>query len=359
MAATFFKLFFPDSHDDSSLKDYLYKQGLVEGSIDIWSEKEVIEQLGLYEPEFAWIAPVTLCPCSHLEKSYDTYTTNVCIIGPRLPVSTFINLWQCFVPTRTLTHIITRNWRALQFVENENISYELCRVAVDISDYEAIQYVPVSIQREHPDLCLNAVKTNGSLLKFVAAELRTPEICLAAVREDGFALKHVVEQTPEICLAAVRQDGQTIQFIPPEAQTPLLCSEAVNQCCDINALQYIHPSNQTRDLCLLAVQRYGEALEYVLSKTVEISTAAIHETGTALQYVSAEMQQANPELCLAAVQQDGFALKYVVEQTPEICLAAVQQHPLAIQYVKCLTPTITAAANAHEKTKTNKKGNRG
>jgi hypothetical protein len=41
-----------------------------------------------------------------------------------------------------------------------------------------------------------------------------------------------------------------------------------------------------------------------------------------------------PEICLAAVQRHGNALQYVYDQTPGLCLAAVQQDGYALQYVE-------------------------
>jgi len=61
------------------------------------------------------------------------------------------------------------------------------------------------------------------------------------------------------------------------------------------------------DYCLKAVERNGDALQYVKEQTKAV--------------------------CLKAVEQDGLALQYVKEQTEAVCLKAVEENGDALQYV--------------------------
>ena len=131
---------------------------------------------------------------------------------------------------------------------------------------------------------------------------KDPVFCLEAVKQDNSVLKYVKEQTPELCLEAVRRNGWALE----------------------------HVKQQTPELCLEAVKEHGYALHYVLEQTPELCLEAVKENGFALQFV----EEQTPELCWEAIKQDGRALAYVLEQTPELCLEAVKQDDRALYYVK-------------------------
>jgi len=49
----------------------------------------------------------------------------------------------------------------------------------------------------------------------------TPEICLEAVKQDGYVIKYLTEnqRTPEICLEAVKQNGYAIKYLTKSTNT--------------------------------------------------------------------------------------------------------------------------------------------
>ena len=91
---------------------------------------------------------------------------------------------------------------------------------------------------------------------------------------------------------------------------------------------------------MAAVQRNGDALEYVKEQTPELCMEAVRHNGLALYFV----KEKTPELCMAAVRKTGLALYYVKEQTHELCMAAVRQNGCALDDVKVQTPEVCMAA---------------
>ena len=118
------------------------------------------------------------------------------------------------------------------------------------------------------EICLEAVKQNGDVLRYVPEDLKTSEICLTAVEQDGMALEHVPKdlKTPEIHLAAVKQNGDALRYVPKDFRTPEICLAAVKQ--DGWALRYVPKDLRTEEICLAAVKHDSWvlrrwALEYV------------------------------------------------------------------------------------------------
>ena len=101
----------------------------------------------------------------------------------------------------------------------------------------------------NPVFCLNAVKQNGLLLRFITNQ--TEEICLAAINKHEFALEFCLEQTEKICLAAVNKNGCALQFV--RMQNPKICLIAVRQ--NLYALKYC--LDQTEEICLVAIKQDG------------------------------------------------------------------------------------------------------
>ena len=67
---------------------------------------------------------------------------------------------------------------------------ELCSIAVF--------YRPDNMRRVLPNICLELVKRDGLLLRYVSRYSQTEEMCLAAVKQNGLYLQYVNKQTEEI-----------------------------------------------------------------------------------------------------------------------------------------------------------------
>jgi hypothetical protein len=55
---------------------------------------------------------------------------------------------------------------------------------------------------------LEAVKRDGSALKYIPRNLKTPELCLEAMKSNGLALQYVPKKlrTAKVCLEAIKQN---------------------------------------------------------------------------------------------------------------------------------------------------------
>ena len=67
-------------------------------------------------------------------------------------------------------------------------------------------------------ICLEAVKKDGDLLRVVPGHLRTKKVCLEAVKQNGNALCWVPYyfRTYKLCLEAVKQTRLALDFFPSD-----------------------------------------------------------------------------------------------------------------------------------------------
>lgn len=63
-------------------------------------------------------------------------------------------------------------------------------------------------------ICLQAVRSNGTMLKYVPEKYKTYEICSLAVQFNGHALHYVPDEhkTQELCMRAVKTSG--VKYVP-------------------------------------------------------------------------------------------------------------------------------------------------
>ncbi len=119
---------------------------------------------------------------------------------------------------------------------------------------------------------LQAVKQNGSALKFASEELRNDrEFILEAVKQNGYALECAskeLQNDSEIVLEAVKQNSYALQFASKELRND-------------------------REFIIEAVKQKGDALEHAskeLRNDSEIVLEAVKQHGYALNYASEELQ---------------------------------------------------------------------
>lgn len=65
------------------------------------------------------------------------------------------------------------------------------------------------------EMCLEAVKRDGCVIKHIPKEKMTKEMCLKAVKQDGWAINHIPEEkiTEEILLEAeISKKDDSIPF---------------------------------------------------------------------------------------------------------------------------------------------------
>ena len=67
-----------------------------------------------------------------------------------------------------------------------------------------------------PEICMEAVKKNGTALSAVPENLITNEMCMEAVKNNGLALQYVPLITKDLCEEAIKNTGSALQYVPKE-----------------------------------------------------------------------------------------------------------------------------------------------
>jgi len=120
-----------------------------------------------------------------------------------------------------------------------------------------------TIKNRTRDICLEAVKQNGSVLPIVPEKYKQ-DLSMAAVTRDGLALQYVKQQTPDLCMAAINQNARALRYV----------------------------EDPTIDLCLAAVTKEGWVLGFVHNRlrTLEVCMAAVNQNNTVLDEVPANIR---------------------------------------------------------------------
>ncbi len=108
-----------------------------------------------------------------------------------------------------------------------------------------IQYHPCW---QYADLCEELVKFNGMLLEHIKD--KSLKCCINALKETYVGFEFVDKQTPELCMFALKKNGSNIKFMK---QTLCQCIQSILYYGDISNIR-----KPTQELCLLAT-RYGTA----------------------------------------------------------------------------------------------------
>lgn len=114
---------------------------------------------------------------------------------------------------------------ALEYIDYEKKTLDICFSAVEQNPL-ALDFVPPKLQMENPEIAFLAVKKNGKALAHCIEKDR--EICEIAIRNYPSAIRFMrIQQDlfPDLCMEAVKLDGSVINFIVN--QTPELCIEAL------------------------------------------------------------------------------------------------------------------------------------
>lgn len=219
-----------------------------------------------------------------------------------------------------------------------NQYYELCVLAIN-QNHKAF----TKIQQQTFDICKYAVKKGGYLIEYV--KLQTPELCLEAVTNNGIALSKCNYQSLEICLATVKNTGIALHYVMEQFMTFEICLIAVKN--HGESLKDI-PKNimnsfnqeQITELHMAAIQGdvFGNALQYICPKTLEICIEALKKNILTLKYVPSHIKeqigtQKITELTIEAIKKNHHTLRDIENQTFEICLAAVKMYGDSIRHI--------------------------
>jgi hypothetical protein len=118
------------------------------------------------------------------------------------------NIPDCLHTKELCRFVCTQDGNVLQY----------CKYIDDQVELDALDNEGMSLQHVRKQNILNvttAVNSNGSALQFVEEEFMTEDVCLSAVRNIGSSIKYIpdVLQTPDICLVAVVRDPMALEFV--------------------------------------------------------------------------------------------------------------------------------------------------
>lgn len=135
--------------------------------------------------------------------------------------------------------VLQKDYTMAKYLEKESGKQnvpELYNYALQVSP-RALEFVPK--ERQNRAMCLNAVRQDGSLYKYIknAACKKDKEIIRVAVSNYGLSLKYVENPTYANCLEACKQNGLALQFVPEKHIDYNIVYAAINN--TIEALKYV------------------------------------------------------------------------------------------------------------------------
>lgn len=102
--------------------------------------------------------------------------------------------------------------------EFKNIDDQFWRDHILEKDGMALQHISYVNEYDHKI----AVTQNGLALQFIEKEYQTPEICEIAIKQNGLALQYVINQTEEMCDLAVTENNRATEFVHDEKYKQIL-----------------------------------------------------------------------------------------------------------------------------------------
>ena len=257
-----------------------------------------------------------------------------------------------------------------------------------------LRYVPDAMKT--PDMCMRAVRGEGEMLFSVPNSMRTPDMCLLAVKRYPEALFGVPDalktqrmctiacmgtytgyfdpplscvpvnlRTAEMCMHAVRATGKSLEYVPEELKTKMMCLLAAET---LRSIEYVPDRFKTVEMCMKAIEydtsEFDLVPPHLLTEEVYMAAAKMdlmypdrfiqsaiesgHMTpeliGTLIREHDSSYEDAldwipapnrTVEICRAAVKADGYSLCYVPEplKDKQMCMEAVKSWGGAIVFV--------------------------
>lgn len=143
------------------------------------------------------------------------------------------------------------------YIKNQTNS--LCKLAVE-HNYFSFSVIDKNLQiMELVLFCINNDK-DGYIYNYVRDDLRTSEVDNISVRENAYTLRYINNQTYDMCYNAVKVDGYILKFVDYNLKDIKLVKEALKN--DEIALKYIPLHLQTDEL----LKNYNfkrEVLKYI------------------------------------------------------------------------------------------------
>lgn len=217
--------------------------------------------------------------------------------------------------------------------------YRVCETSVKQNGL-SLYHVPVDIL--DANICDLACSQNGRAIQFVPSEFLNSRIVSNAVKQNGTAIEFFSRdefkqyKSLSLYFDAVRSNGSALRWVPAEFRTKKLKEAALLN--DGTALRFINHIERDYDQCMLAVSTNGTALRWAPEKLVnlEMCEIAINNNGMALQFAINTMRGLiSKTLKYTAVKKNGYAIKFipVEELNQEICQIGIESEPFCLPYI--------------------------
>lgn len=133
-----------------------------------------------------------------------------------------------YIPHELYRHAASRDWWILPMIPTNHKTPDVYLAAVKKSAY-AIRDVPTEYITEEMCYIIASSENHAGAKRLIPKKFLTHDLCMAAIKTDGTAIQIVPHDiiTAEMCMMAVKQNGSAFGFIPYHLQSDELCIEAV------------------------------------------------------------------------------------------------------------------------------------
>ena len=223
--------------------------------------------------------------------------------------------------------VIKINWRALEYVPDKFLSFEMYLECV--KQGYPINRVPGEYITE--ELCLIAINGKSSnALEHIPEEYITEEMCLKAITRDPRVFRYVPKKyiTEEMCLNVVKAYSYIISQIEnPTYEMSLIASLDLSR----YSFRDIPENHRTDEVCLNFMKRDVKCFKYIDNPSINICVYAAKHHSRYFSYIKKEPE----EILLEVLKVNGACLEYIKHQTKAMCIEAINQNPKNLQYVNC------------------------
>lgn len=111
-----------------------------------------------------------------------------------------------------------------RFIDEKCYNYIISKMDFD----EAIKYIPAMFKTR--DKCLEVIKKDGMLIKYVPLAHRDKEMLMTAIRQNPEALQllgaNIQLQNEDVCIEAVSMNGMMLEYVYPRMRNEKVCKVA-------------------------------------------------------------------------------------------------------------------------------------
>ena len=202
------------------------------------------------------------------------------------------------------------------------------------------------IKEQTVEICLEAIKTYYFSKTYMISPYREEyEIYLKKIEDATYELTNAKTQTYDICINAVRLCGMLLRFVDVKFQTPetyiKICVEAMKQ--DGNAIIYC-VNIISNEIMLEAVRQNGLCLKYINLQDsemyVKICIEAVKNNYKALKYVKNQTINNYNKIYMEAIIHNGMAIQFIKFPSSKMYIEAIKQNHNVKYFITYMTPKI-------------------